>query len=160
MAETLPKRFVLTTSLGEIEIAAWGDVAPQHVANFAQLSASGFYEGLVFHRVIPRFVVQAGCPRGDGTGGPGWTVPAEFSGRSHELGVLSMARSIDVESAGSQFVICLSRENCAHLDGAYSAFGKVTRGTDVLEQLAAVECERSGRPVDPPRILKLEAFAS
>jgi cyclophilin family peptidyl-prolyl cis-trans isomerase len=160
MSETLPQRFVLTTSLGEIEVAAWNDVAPKHVANFARLSASGFYEGLVFHRVIPDFVVQAGCPQADGTGGPGWSVPAEFSSRPHELGVLSMARSIDADSAGSQFFICLSRERCAHLDGAYSAFGKVIRGTDVLTRLAAVECERSGRPVDPPRILKLEAFAS
>jgi len=160
MAAPLPKRFVLTTSLGDMEFAAWGDVAPQHVANFARLSASGFYEGLVFHRVIPGFVAQAGCPQGDGTGGPGWTVPAELSSRLHELGVLSMARSVDMDSAGSQFVICLSREGCAHLDGAYSAFGKVIRGVDVLEKLAAVECERSGRPVDPPRILKLEGFAS
>ncbi|MBM4009344.1 MAG: peptidylprolyl isomerase [Planctomycetes bacterium] len=160
MSATLPTRFVLTTSLGEIEIAAWGDVAPQHVASFARLSASGFYEGLLVHRVIPGFVVQAGCPEGDGTGGPGWSIPAEFSGRPHELGVLSMARSIERDSAGSQFFICLSRESCTHLDGNYSAFGKVTRGMDVLERLAAVECERSGRPVDPPRILKLEAFAS
>ncbi len=160
MTGTLPKRFVLTTSLGEIEFDAWGDVAPLHVANFAKLSASGFYEGLLFHRVIPGFVVQAGCPLGDGTGGPGWNVPAEFSSRPHDCGVLSMARSIDADSAGSQFVICLSRESCAHLDGAYSAFGQVMRGMDVLEQIAAVECERSGRPVDPPRILKLEAFTS
>jgi peptidyl-prolyl cis-trans isomerase B (cyclophilin B) len=153
-------RFVLSTTLGEIEIASWCDAAPQHVANFARLAASGFLEGLVFHRVIPGFVVQAGCPQGDGTGGPGWTVPAEFNVRQHDRGVLSMARSIDSVSSGSQFAICLSREQCAHLDGASSAFGNVTRGMDVVDQIAAVECERSGRPVDPPRILKLEAFSS
>jgi peptidyl-prolyl cis-trans isomerase B (cyclophilin B) len=94
---------------------------------------------------VPGFVIQGGCPEGDGTGGPGWTVPAEFNARRHVKGVLSMARSAHPDSAGSQFFICLG--DAPHLDGQYSAFGRVTAGMDVVEQIAAVECDAHGRPV-------------
>lgn len=140
----------ISTSLGEIKVELWNDVAPKHVENFLNLARDGFYDNLSFHRVIPKFVIQGGCPKGDGTGGPGWNVPAEFNDREHEEGVLSMARSSDPNSAGSQFFICLSRDHCRHLDNQYTAFGKVTDGIDVVRQLGAVETDRQDRPVDPP----------
>src|SRR5690606_17301201 len=107
--------------------------------NFLKLTRSGFYNGLTFHRILPEFVIQGGCPKGDGTGGPGWRVKAEFNDRQHVKGVLSMARSSDPNSAGSQFFVCLSREKCVHLDGAYTAFGKVIEGLDVVDKIAATK---------------------
>lgn len=126
----------LTTSEGEIELELWNDVAPKHVENFIKLCNDNFYDGLNFHRVIPGFVIQGGCPKGDGTGGPGWNVDAEFNDRPHEPGVLSAARSADPNSAGSQFFICLTREHCQHLDGEYTGYGKVTQGMDAVEKIA------------------------
>ncbi|MBL4701216.1 MAG: peptidylprolyl isomerase, partial [Phycisphaeraceae bacterium] len=93
----------LETSEGTMILELWTDVAPGHSENFLKLAKQGFYDGLTFHRVLPEFVIQAGCPRGDGTGGPGWTIKAEFNDREHVKGVLSMARSADPDSAGSQF---------------------------------------------------------
>lgn len=113
----------MTTSEGEITLELWNDVAPGHAENFLKLVDDGFYDGLSFHRIIPGFMIQGGCPNGTGTGGPGWQIKAEFNGREHQPGVLSMARSADPDSAGSQFFICLTRENCRHLDGQYTAFG-------------------------------------
>ncbi len=146
----------LETSEGEIIVELWPEVAPKHSANFVKLSASGFYDGLSFHRILGGFVIQAGCPKGDGTGGPGWTVPAEFNGRPHDKGVLSMARSADPNSAGSQFFICLSREHCQHLDKQYTAFGQVIEGLDVVDKIAATPLRdtRSGTPKNPPTIDK------
>jgi len=135
----------IETDLGTIELELWQDAAPLHVANFRKLARAGFYRGTGFHRIVPGFVIQGGCPEGDGTGGPGWTVPAEFNARRHVRGVLSMARSAHPDSAGSQFFICLG--DAPHLDGQYSAFGRVTAGMDVVEQIAAVECDAHGRPV-------------
>jgi peptidyl-prolyl cis-trans isomerase B (cyclophilin B) len=135
----------IETDLGTIELELWQDAAPLHVANFRKLARAGFYRGTGFHRIVPGFVIQGGCPEGDGTGGPGWTVPAEFNARRHVKGVLSMARSAHPDSAGSQFFICLG--DAPHLDGQYSAFGRVTAGMDVVEQIAAVECDAHGRPV-------------
>ena len=140
-----PSTASIETDFGTIELELWPDAAPLHVANFRKLARAGFYRGTGFHRIVPGFVIQGGCPEGDGTGGPGWTVPAEFNARRHVKGVLSMARSAHPDSAGSQFFICLG--DAPHLDGQYSAFGRVTAGMDVAEQIAAVECDAHGRPV-------------
>ena len=103
-------RAIISTDLGNMTVELWDDVAPNHVANFLKLANSGFYNNLNFHRIIPGFVIQGGCPKGDGTGGPGWQVKAEFNSRKHQPGTLSMARSNHPDSAGSQFFICLTRE--------------------------------------------------
>lgn len=144
----------IETSEGPFTVELWPDVAPKHAENFKTLAEKGFYDGLAFHRILPGFVIQGGCPKGDGTGGPGWTVDAEFNDRKHEPGVLSMARSADPNSAGSQFFVCLTRENCQHLDNQYTAFGKVTEGMDVVEKIAATELANpaAGTPADPPRM--------
>lgn len=146
----------LETSEGTLRLELWADVAPLHTANFLKLAGQGFYDGLSFHRILPGFVIQGGCPRGDGTGGPGWTVKAEFNDRRHEKGVLSMARSADPNSAGSQFFICLSREMCQHLDRQYTAFGRVIEGLDVVDKLAAAPLAdpRTGRPRHAPTITR------
>ncbi|MHC4142900.1 MAG: peptidylprolyl isomerase, partial [Planctomycetota bacterium] len=128
---------VISTSQGDMTVELWNDVAPNHVENFLKLGRDGFYDNLKFHRIVPDFVVQGGCPRGDGTGNPGWSVKAEFNDRPHHPGTLSMARSSDPDSAGSQFFICLTREHCQHLDGQYTGFGQVTEGMDVVEALGA-----------------------
>ncbi len=145
---------VISTSQGDMTVELWNDVAPNHVENFLKLGRSGFYDNLKFHRIVPDFVVQGGCPRGDGTGNPGWTVKAEFNERPHRPGTLSMARSQDPDSAGSQFFICLTREHCQHLDGQYTAFGQVTEGMDVVKALGGVKVdEDTGAPQDPPVLL-------
>jgi len=144
----------IETTEGPFTVELWKDVAPKHAENFKTLVEKGFYDGLAFHRILPGFVIQGGCPKGDGTGGPGWTVDAEFNDREHEPGVLSMARSSDPNSAGSQFFVCLTRENCKHLDGAYTAFGKVTEGMDVVEKIAATPLSNpaAGSPANPPKM--------
>jgi len=125
----------MTTSEGDLTLELWNDVAPGHTENFLKLIDQEFYDGLKFHRIIPGFMIQGGCPDGNGTGGPGWHIKAEFNDREHQPGVLSMARSQDPDSAGSQFFICLTRESCQHLDGQYTAFGKITDGMDVVETI-------------------------
>lgn len=149
----------ISTSLGDITVELWDDVAPEHAENFLKLARDGFYDNLNFHRVIPGFVIQGGCPKGDGTGGPGWNVKAEFNDRKHEEGVLSMARSSDPDSAGSQFFICLSRDHCRHLDNQYTAFGKVTDGLEVVRKLGSVETDRQDRPIDPPTMKSVKSLA-
>lgn len=140
-------RATIETTHGTITVELWDDVAPNHVKNFLDLGNSGFYDGLTFHRIIPGFVIQGGCPTGDGTGGPGHNVNAEFNDREHHKGVLSMARSGHPDSAGSQFFICLGRDHCQHLDNEYTAFGTVTSGLDVVDKIAAVDIDAaSGRP--------------
>lgn len=139
-------RATIRTGMGDLLVELWDDVAPKHVENFLRLAREGFYDNLTFHRILPGFVIQGGCPRGDGTGGPGWRVKAEFNDRPHEPGVLSMARSTDPDSAGSQFFVCLTREKCRHLDGQYTAFGCVTEGMDIVRRIGAVEVDRNGRP--------------
>lgn len=133
---------VVETSVGTLAIAFYTDVAPEHCKGFKRLVTSGFYNGTKFHRIIDGFVVQGGDiltrdanPDNDGTGGPGYTLPAEFNGIPHDLGILSMARSQDPNSAGSQFFICLSRQGTAPLDGKYTVFGKVIGGLDVVQKL-------------------------
>ena len=138
----------IKTSKGTITVELWDDVAPKHTENFQKLAKSGFYDGVIFHRIIPGFMIQGGCPDGKGTGGPGWNVDAEFNEREHHEGVLSMARSQDPNSAGSQFFICLGRDHCQHLDGQYTAFGKVTDGIDVVREIGAVQTGQGDRPVE------------
>lgn len=124
---------VIKTDKGDVTMVFYPDVAPVHVASFLNLARSGFYNGLKFHRVEPGFVVQGGDPLGNGTGGPGYRLPAEFSNRKHEKGTLAMARSNDPNSAGSQFYICLEPQ--PSLDGNYTVFGQVMKGMEVVEQI-------------------------
>lgn len=149
-------RVTLETSEGTFTVELWNDVAPGHAENFLKLTRDGFYDGLTFHRILPSFVIQGGCPRGDGTGGPGWRVKAEFNERKHEKGVLSMARSNDPNSAGSQFFVCLGREHCQHLDRQYTAFGKVIEGIEAVDKIAATPLadRNAGRPAKAPKIIK------
>ncbi|RMH60592.1 MAG: peptidylprolyl isomerase [Zetaproteobacteria bacterium] len=118
---------------GEVVIRLLSEVAPNTVANFKKLVAEGFYDGLTFHRVIPGFVAQGGDPKGDGTGGPGYRIKAEFNAERHVRGTVAMARSGDPDSAGSQFYICYTPQ--PHLDGNYTVFGRVTEGMDVVDRL-------------------------
>jgi len=118
---------------GEIVIEFFPEDAPKTVENFVTLAKKGFYDGLTFHRVEPGFVVQGGDPKGDGTGGPGYKVKAEFNKQPHVRGVVAMARSNDPDSAGSQFYITLAPAN--FLDGKYTVFGKVTSGMDVVDKI-------------------------
>ena len=120
------------------------DKAPNTVANFISLANKGFYDGLIFHRVIPGFMIQGGCPKGNGTGGPGYDIKGEFAGNGfaqndlkHTTGVLSMARAMHPDSAGSQFFIMVER--APHLDGEYAAFGQVTEGSDVAVEISRVQ---------------------
>ncbi|MBX3436488.1 MAG: peptidylprolyl isomerase [Planctomycetaceae bacterium] len=142
------------TTKGPIRVDLWPDVAPGHCRNLLGLTKIGFYDGIIAHRVIAGFVMQVGCPQGNGTGGPGYTIPAEFNERLHEAGVLSMARTSDPNSAGSQFFICLDR--VPHLDRQYTAFGKTADAESLKTVLAigAVKTNSSDRPVEDVKILK------
>jgi peptidyl-prolyl cis-trans isomerase B (cyclophilin B) len=146
MAETA----VIETKFGEIEIEFLRDKAPGHVKNFLDLAKKGFYDGTTFHRVIPGFMIQGGCPNtkdaskgkgAHGTGGPGYNVNAEFNDTSHKRGIVSMARAQDPNSAGSQFFIVVADSN--FLDKQYTAFGKVVRGLEVADKI--VSAPRDGR---------------
>ncbi len=139
-------KVTISTDFGDITAELWDDVAPNHVENFLKLGREGFYDDLAFHRVICGFVIQGGCPKGDGTGGPGYQIRSEFNDRKHVPGTLSMARSGDPDSAGSQFFICLTREKCRHLDGQYTGFGQVIEGMDIVEKLGAVATDGRDRP--------------
>jgi len=143
-------RAVIETKFGEIEIEFLGDKAPGHVKNFLDLAGKGAYDGTTFHRVIPGFMIQGGDPNTKdpkasramhGTGGPGYTIKAEFNDTSHKRGVVSMARSNDPDSAGSQFFICVA--DATFLDRQYSAFGRVVRGMEVADKI--VSSPRDGR---------------
>ena len=123
------------SSMGPIRLELWPEVAPGHCANILGLAKSGFYDGLTFHRVISGFVIQGGCPEGSGRGGPGYQIRAEFNDRKHEPGVLSMARSQDPHSAGSQFFLCLG--TVTGLDNQYTAFGK-TADEESLKTVMAI----------------------
>ena len=119
----------MTTDKGIVYLELFPEVAPIHVDNFLKLIKSGFYNGLLFHRVVPGQIIQGGCPEGTGRGGPGYTIPAEFNFLRHKRGTLSMARASHPDSAGSQFYICLRR--MSQLDGKYTVFGQVVKGQDV-----------------------------
>ena len=136
------------------------DIAPNTVNNFVSLVKEGFYDGLTFHRVIPGFMIQGGCPLGTGTGGPGYQIPGEFSANgfennlAHTPGVLSMARAQHPDSAGSQFFIM--HKTSPHLDGQYAAFGRITEGLDVVDKIANVRTSFfNNKPVTPQRIASI-----
>jgi peptidyl-prolyl cis-trans isomerase B (cyclophilin B) len=143
---------VIKTTMGEMVIEFWPDVAPKTVENFKTLAKKGFYDGTAFHRVIKGFMIQGGDPLTKdasaearwGTGGPGYKIKAEFNDRSHTRGVISMARSNDPDSAGSQFFIC--HGNPTFLDHQYTAFGKLIKGDDVLEKIATTPTHPPDRP--------------
>jgi len=130
------KQAEIHTSKGLMKLNFFADDAPETVANFVKLSKEGFYDGLTFHRVIPDFVIQGGCPTGDGTGGPGYSIKCETSGNNqyHDRGVLSMAHA-GKDTGGSQFFVCHSRANTSHLDGVHTVFGKVYEGLDVIDKI-------------------------
>jgi peptidyl-prolyl cis-trans isomerase B (cyclophilin B) len=142
----------LTTTKGPIRLTLLPDVAPGHVKNFLALSKIGFYNGLSFHRIIKGFMIQGGCPQGTGTGGPGYTIKAEFNATPHEAGVLSMARTNDPNSAGSQFFICLGKHT--HLDRNYTAFGKAAdaESLQTVKTIGEVKTASQDRPVEPVKI--------
>ncbi|MBA43636.1 MAG: peptidyl-prolyl cis-trans isomerase [Magnetococcales bacterium] len=127
---------VMNTTKGPVVIELYHNVAPKHVESFKTLIAKGFYDGLTFHRVVPGFVVQGGDPKGDGTGGPGYNVKAEFSNLPHKRGTVAAARSAHPDSAGSQFYIVLDENSVRHLDGQYTIFGQVVEG---MENVDAIE---------------------
>lgn len=126
----------IQTPKGTLKVEFFDKDAPNTVANFVKLAKDGFYDGLAFHRVIPDFVVQGGCPKGDGTGGPGYKIDCELTGENqfHDRGVLSMAHA-GRNTGGSQFFICHSRTNTAHLDRNHTVFGKVVEGLDIIDEL-------------------------
>lgn len=128
----------ILTEKGTMKVVFYEKDAPKTVENFVNLSKKGFYDGLTFHRVIPNFVVQGGCPIGNGTGGPGYHIDCELTGENqyHDRGVLSMAHA-GRNTGGSQFFICHSRDNTSHLDRNHTCFGKVTEGLEVIDQIRA-----------------------
>lgn len=132
------------------------DIAPITVENFEKLAKDGFYNGLTFHRVIPGFMIQGGCPNGNGTGGPGYCIQGEFTQNgwdndlNHTVGVMSMARTMMPNSAGSQFFIMVA--DAPHLDGQYASFGKITEGMDVAQAIAAVPRDGMDKPLQPVKI--------
>lgn len=153
-----PLRYaVMDTKDGPITMIFYYDVAPNTVDSFLRLASGGYYDGLTFHRIVPGFVIQGGDPKGNGTGGPGYNVEAEFNDRKHLPGVLSMARASDPNSAGSQFFICLDYNQTKHLDNQYTAFGVVTSGMDAVNKIAATKLKdpQQGVPETPQVIQKV-----
>ena len=144
----------LDTTQGKILLDMLGDVAPGHCSNMLGLAKIGYYDGLTFHRIIKGFMIQGGCPEGSGSGGPGYTINAEFNQTKHEPGVVSMARTSDPNSAGSQFFICLERHT--HLDGQYTAFGKTANAESlaVVKAIGDVPTGSNDRPTKPVKINK------
>ena len=140
----------------KIKVELDGKSAPKTVENFEKLAKEGFYNGLIFHRVISGFMIQGGCPEGRGTGGPGYTIEGEFAANDfdnpikHDRGVISMARSSAPNSAGSQFFIM--HKDSPFLDGNYAAFGKVIEGMDVVDEIAAVDTNMSDKPLEKQKI--------
>ena len=146
------KAIIEVNKYGTIEVELDPSVAPLTVENFVKLANKGFYKGLTFHRVIKGFMIQGGCPKGNGTGGPGYTIKGEFSANGvnnplkHTRGVISMARAMDPNSAGSQFFIM--HQDAPHLDGQYAAFGKVTKGIEVVDDIASVKTNYYDMPLE------------
>ncbi|MBK5253573.1 MAG: peptidylprolyl isomerase [Peptostreptococcaceae bacterium] len=151
------KEFIIEMENGNVmEGELYEDIAPETVDNFVSLIEKNFYDGLIFHRVIPGFMIQGGCPKKNGTGGPGYSIKGEFSSNGfkndliHTPGVLSMARSQAPDSAGSQFFIMV--ENAPHLDGNYAGFGKIVKGMDVANEIVNVKKDRQDMPVTEQKI--------
>ena len=157
---------VIKTSEGEMVAEFWSDIAPNTVENFKKLAKQGFYDGTIFHRIVKGFMIQGGDPLTKdtanearyGTGDPGYKIKAEFNKKSHERGVLSMARSQDPDSAGSQFFVCLG--NAKFLDGQYTAFGKLIKGDDVLGKIGDTEvvASASGEKSKPTKRITVESI--
>jgi cyclophilin family peptidyl-prolyl cis-trans isomerase len=146
---------IITTNFGDIKVEFFPEHAPKTVENFRELTNRGFYDGLIFHRIVPNFVIQGGDPNTRdvnnnrtrwGTGGPGWNIKAEFNKNKHSRGTLSMARSQDPDSAGSQFFIVLKDSN--FLDGQYTVFGRVISGMDAVDKIASLKTDSADAPVD------------
>lgn len=152
------KEFIIEMEDGGImEGELYEDIAPKTVENFVSLIEKNFYDGLIFHRVIPGFMIQGGCPNGNGMGGPGYTIDGEFTSNGfkndlkHSRGVLSMARAMDPNSAGSQFFIMVA--DAPHLDGEYASFGKITKGMDVADRIVSVKRDLwMDKPVEDQKI--------
>ena len=144
---------------GVMKAELYPDVAPNTVNNFISLVQKGFYDGLIFHRVIPGFMIQGGCPDGTGMGGPGYSIKGEFTGNGfannlvHDRGVLSMARTMAPDSAGSQFFVMV--EKAPHLDGQYAAFGKVIEGMEVADAIVYAKRDWNDKPRQPQRMKKV-----
>jgi len=142
-----------------IKAELYPEIAPTSVNNFISLIKKGYYDGLIFHRVIKGFMIQGGCPEGSGMGGPGYSIHGEFvqngfiNDLKHTEGVLSMARSMRPNSAGSQFFIM--HKNSPHLDGAYAAFGKVTEGMDIVNKIAETKVDYNDRPLEEQKLKKV-----
>ena len=157
---------VIKTSEGDMVIQFWTDAAPNTVENFKKLAHQGFYDGTTFHRIVKGFMIQGGDPNSKdpakensyGQGGPGYNIKAEFNNHSHDLGVISMARSQDPDSAGSQFFICLGPVH--RLDHQYTTFGKLINGQDVLEKIGEIEVTRNsmGEPSKPTKRVVIESI--
>lgn len=155
-----PQVKITVTGYGTMTAELYPDIAPISVNNFLSLASSGYYDGLIFHRVISGFMIQGGCPQGIGIGGPGYRIKGEFAFNgvdnqlAHTEGVLSMARSQHPDSAGSQFF--LMHKTSPHLDGQYAAFGKVIEGLDIVDRIASVQTDRSDKPLQDVVIEKME----
>ena len=156
-------RAIIHTNYGDMTVEFWPDVAPRTVDNFLKLSREKFYDGSAFHRVIKGFMIQGGCPNSKigargvpGTGGPGYMVKAEFNNRAHVKGVLSMARSSDPDSAGSQFFVC--HGDASFLNNKYTAFGKLVAGEEVLNKIANIRCvgQEGSTPTERVEIASIE----
>jgi peptidyl-prolyl cis-trans isomerase B (cyclophilin B) len=143
------KEAIIKTNKGDMKVEFFEKDAPKAVENFTKLASSGFYDNLTWHRVIPNFVIQGGCPRGDGSGGPGYHIDCELDGDNqyHDRGVLSMAHA-GRNTGGSQFFVCHSRDNTAHLDRNHTVFGKVVEGLDVLDAI------RQGDSIDTIEVVE------
>jgi cyclophilin family peptidyl-prolyl cis-trans isomerase len=144
----------LHTSKGSIAIELFPDDAPKTVDNFTRLAGEGFYDGLTFHRVIPDFMVQSGCPTGDGTGGPGYSFEDEFNDHKVARGVLAMANA-GPNTNGSQFFV-VTADACPWLDGKHTVFGRVVQGQDVIDAISLVERDERDRPLEPVRIESID----
>jgi len=160
-------RAIIHTNYGDMTVEFWPDVAPRTVDNFLKLSREKFYDGTAFHRIIKGFMIQGGCPNSKvgargvpGTGGPGYQVKAEFNNRSHVKGVLSMARSSDPDSAGSQFFVC--HGDASFLNNKYTAFGKLVAGEETLNKIANVRCVgmEGSTPTERVEITSVEIVAA
>lgn len=144
---------------GKIVVELYPHIAPNTVKNFVSLVQKGFYDGLIFHRVIPGFMIQGGCPQGTGTGNPGYSIKGEFSSNGftnnlkHEKGVISMARSASPNSAGSQFFIMTARS--PHLDGQYASFGRVLEGIEEVDKIVSVPTDFRDKPLEPQAMKKV-----
>ena len=152
MSEKRPIVLFEIVNFGKIEVELYPDIAPNTVNNFISLVKEGFYNGLTFHRIIEGFMIQGGCPRGNGTGGPSYSIKGEFlengvnNTLKHEKGVISMARAMNPDSAGSQFFIM--HETSPHLDGQYAGFGKVVSGLEIVDKIATTPTDYFDKPFE------------